>query len=203
MPNFLGRLKDLHEVQPNISGKSDPPELDAIDGAWTNASKSQHALLLLEESKEGSLHCKVPSRPRNRFRLGQVNFTSLRPRHVVAFRLWCAAKNHNDQQWLFLPEASWHLAFRLYSNDVDTIKKTFEGHSLSGIEFRFKPMSGELSVYTQQQCLPCRYLQGGLLLNNSESHNIGFEAFNYGDATRAIREFLAFGPLPKPGTESN
>lgn len=203
MPNFLGRLKQLHNVQPNISGKGNPPQLDKVIGAWTNAAKSQHALLLLEESREGNLICKVPPRPRDRFRLGQVNFTSLRPRHVVVFRLWCAAKNNSQQQWVFLSGVSWHLAFRLYSSDVVNIKKTFEGHSLSGIEFRFEPNSGELSVYTQQQCLPCNYLQGGLLLNDSESDNIGFERFNYGDATRAIQEFLAFEPLPKPGTESN
>ena len=36
-----------------------------------------------------------------------------------------------------MPDVSWHLTFRLYPEDVNNIKRTFEGHSQSAIEFRF------------------------------------------------------------------
>ncbi len=203
MTSFLERLSDKHSVRPNISGKGDPPAFDEASGAWTTATKAQHSLLLLEEASDGQIHCQVPPRPTDRFRLGQINFTSLFPEAIVAFRLWCAAKSHDETDWLFLPNISWHLAFRLYSVDVANIKRTFEGHSQSGIEFRFVPASGDLSAYTQGQIVPCRYLHAGLLLNNDESEKIGFKGYRYSDATDAIQNFLKVQPIAQSTTESS
>ena len=190
MSSFLERLYQERSVRPNISGRSDPPSFDTTCGAWTTASKAQHALLLLEESIEERLCCQVPPRPPDRFRLGQINFTSLYADAVVAFRLWCAAKGSDQQDWIFLPDVSWHLAFRLHSGDVDTIKQTFEGHSQSGIEFRLTPERGELAAYTQRRIIPCRYLRGGLLLNHGESEMVGFKDYRYRDATDAIQSLV-------------
>ena len=203
MSSLLDRLYQEHSVRPNISGKSNPPGFDEIGGAWTTATKAQHALLLLEESMEGDLRCQIPLRPTDRFRLGQINFTSLYPDAVVAFRLWCAARRYNQRDWRFLPDVSWHLAFRLYSKDVNNIKRTFEGHSQSGIEFRFAPGGGELAVYTQRQIIPCRYLQAGLLLNNEEDELIGFADYRYRDATDAIQDFVQIQPVTQSATESS
>lgn len=201
MSSFLERLHQRRRVRLNISGKSAPPVFDDVVGAWTTATKAQHALLLLEESPEGDLRCRIPPRPTDRFRLGQINFTSLYPDGVVAFRLWCAAKIYNEMSWRFIPDVSWHLAFRLHPKDVDNIKRTFEGHSQSGIEFRFAPDSGRLSVYTQRQIIPCRYLQAGLLLNNEEDELIGFEDYRYSDATDAIQDFVHIRPATQSATE--
>ena len=202
MPGLLDRLHERHRVRPNISGKGDPPEFDTTAGAWVTASKAQHALLLLEHSLEGHFTCHVPPLPRDRFRLGQINFTSLYPDAVVAFRLWCAAKAHHDERWTFLPRVSWHLAFRLRSPDVEHIRRTFEGHSQSGIEFRFTPEDGALAAYTQRRIVPCGYLHGGLILNHGEDEEIGFRDYQYRDATEAIRDFIRVSPLPPLSAES-
>ena len=203
MSSFLDRLYQEHSVRPNISGKGNPPGFDGDGGAWTTATKAQHALVLLKESIERGLHCQVPLRPTDRFRLGQINFTSLYPDAVVAFRLWSAAKSYDQSHWQLLPDVSWHLAFRLYSKDVDNIRRTFEGHSQSGIEFRFTPENGELAAYTQGQIIPCRYLQGGLLLNNGESELIGFKDYRYSDATDAIKSFVQIQPVTQSSVESS
>ena len=195
MSSFLERLYQEHSVKPNISGKSSPPDFDRVRGAWTTPTKAQHTLLLLVKSTEGNLRCQVPLRPSDRFRLGQINFTSLYPDAVVAFRLWCAVRRYDQRDWRFVPDVSWHLAFRLHPEDVNNIKRTFEGHSQSAIEFRFAPESGELAVYTQRQTIPCRYLQAGLLLNNEEGDLTGFEDYRYSDATDAIRDFVQIQPV--------
>ena len=88
MSNFLEILYQKHSARPNISGKSGPPEFDKNRRAWVNPTKAQHALLLLVAAQEGILRCQIPLRPKDRFRLGQINFTSLYPDAVVAFRLW-------------------------------------------------------------------------------------------------------------------
>ena len=202
MPSLLDRLRREHDVKPNISGKGDPPSFDATTGAWEKATKAQHALLLLEHSLDGQLACIVPPSPSDRFRLGQINFTSLYPGSVVAFRLWCAGKANTESRWVLLSRVSWHLAFRLYSPDVDMIKSTFEGHSLSGIEFRFRPENGLLSAYTQGRVVPCGYLQGGLLLNHARNDEVGFRDYRYGDATQAIRSLIRVSPVRQLPTET-
>ena len=203
MSNFLEILYQKHSARPNISGKSGPPEFDRVAGAWVNPTKAQHALLLLVAAEEGVLRCQIPLRPKDRFRLGQINFTSLYPDAVVAFRLWCAARRYDQRDWRFVPDVSWHLAFRLHSEDVDSIKRTFEGHSQSGIEFRFVPERGDLAVYTQRQVIPCRYLQAGLLLNNRENELIGFEDYRYSDVTDSIRDFVRIRPFISSATKSS
>ncbi|MCZ0938190.1 MAG: hypothetical protein OXJ55_06115 [Caldilineaceae bacterium] len=202
MSDFWDRLFQEHSVKPNISGAGKRPDFDEIRGAWKTATKAQHALLLLEESEEGFLQCQVPPQPSDRFRLGQINFTSLYPEAVVAFHLWCAAKKYDQSHWQLLEGVSWYLVFRLFSKDVNKIKHTFEGHSQSGIEFRFKPESGELEVYTQKQVVACSYLRGGLVCNNANEELIGFESYQYGDATAAIQDFVQIRPITQTATES-
>ena len=203
MSNFWDRLSQEHSVKPNISGAGKRPEFDEIRGVWTTALKSQHALLLLEESEEGLLLCKIPPQPSDRFRLGQINFTSLKPEAVVAFHLWCAAKKYNQPHWKLLKDVSWYLVFRLFSKDVNNIKHAFEGHSQSGIEFRFEPESGDLAVYTQKKAVPCRYLEGGLVCSSAMENKSGFKDYTCSDVTFAIQDFVQIRPLTQTATESS
>ena len=203
MSSFWDRLSQEHSVKPNISGAGKRPKFDEIRGMWTTALKSQHALLLLEESEEGLLQCKTPPQPSDRFRLGQINFTSLKPEGVVAFHLWCAVKNYDQLHWKLLKNVSWYLVFRLFSKDVNNIRQTFEGHSQSGIEFRFEPESGNLAVYTQKQVVPCNYLEGGLVCSSAKDEKIGFKEYTSSDLTAAIQDFVQIRPLTQTATESN
>ena len=201
MPDFLEHLNDKHKVKPNVSGRGQPPPFDDEAGTWSVATKSPHVLLLIEESEDGRLVCQTPALPKDRFRLGQINLTSLYQANVVAFRIWCAAKHVDQPKWQLLSDISWYLAFRLDRRDVNTIKRTFEGHSQSGIEFRFEPKNGNLSVYTQKRVVPCAYLRAGLLLNNSDSDTIGFKEYQYHDATIAIQELLKIRSLTRTSSE--
>lgn len=201
MSSFLERLYREHNVRVNISGKGNPPEFDELNGSWKTATKAQHSLLLMEDSSESRIVCRIPSAPKDRFRLGQINFTSLFPGSVVAFRLWCAAKAHDDELWTFLSRISWHLAFRLLPSDVENIRRTFQGHSQSGIEFRFTAHTGQLEVYTQRQTVPCRYVQGGLILNYDESMQVGFGTRQYGEFSQVIRSFIRVSPVNAQSSE--
>ena len=203
MSNFWDRLLQEHSVKPNISGTGKRPDFDEIHGVWKTATKAQHALLLLEESEEGLLQCQVPPQPSDRFRLGQINFTSLKPEAVVAFHLWCAAKKYDQSHWQLLEDVSWYLVFRLFSKDVNKIKHTFEGHSQSGIEFRFKPESGELEVYTQKKVVACRYLVGGLVCSSATDDKIGFRDYTCSDVTVAIQDFVQIRPITQTATENS
>ena len=198
MPDFLNLLKQQQNVTPNKSGSTAaPPNFNENIGAWTAPTKATHALLLVEESAEGDLVCEIPSHPEDRFRLGQINFSSLRPAAVVTFRLWCAAKVHNEKSWHLLPEIYWFLVFRLYSKDVTNIKNAFEGHSQSGIEFQFEPADGSLAVYTQRQIIRCHYLEAGLLLNYPDEQPSGFKHYGYREITNAIQQFIQIQPLAR------
>lgn len=192
--SFIEQLRAAHHVTPNISGKGQTPEFDRNSGAWVTATKSQHALVRILFNGDSHVAERPPAPP-DRFRLGQINFTSMYSPAVVAFHLWCTARNQGEHLWTFLETVSWHLVFRLRASSVEHIRRTYEGHSQSGIEFRFVPETGELAAYTQSQVVACDYLAAGLMLNHDLATPIGLGAYNYGNATASIQKFLNVAPI--------
>ena len=190
MVDFLRQLREATHAQPNLSGLGARPPFNPTTGSWTNATKSNHALLLVEEALDGTLDCSIPTRPDDRFRLGQINFSSLRPQGVVAFKLWCATRRIDEVEWELLEDHLWYLVFRLDSRDVADIRARFEGNSQSGIEFRFNPIDGRLAAYTQKQVVPCRYVRAAILACPPDEDVAGFDGHPYEEITNSFRSFL-------------